>query len=278
VSPDPTSTHVQIDGPASSLSVLHPPLVLVHGVGLDLSMWDLVASDLASDRVVVRYDLWGHGGSLNPVGDLTVSDLVAQCRWVLHEAFSVSGTTPDLVGLSLGGLVGLATAARHSAAVGRLVVMNTTFNRTEEELRGSRDRLALAETEGLEPVASLAIDRWFAPEWQDAHPGRVAMVRDRLASNDLDAYLKAYRLFVDGDPDMPSAASRITSATLALTGELDAGSTPSMSRAIAAAVVNGRSLILSGLRHLPPIEAPEVCLAALREFLDVEVTIGMVEV
>ena len=268
MSPDPTSTHVQIDGPASSLSVLHPPLVLVHGVGLDLSMWDLITSDLASDRLVIRYDLWGHGGSLNPVGERTVIDFVTQCQWVLDEAFSASGMAPDLIGLSLGGLVGMATAARHPAAVGRLVAMNTTFDRTEEELRGSRDRLTLTETQGLEPVASLAIDRWFASEWQNAHPDRVAMVRDRLVSNDPNAYLKAYRLLVDGDPEMPGAASLITAATLAVTGELDVGSTPSMSQAIAAAVVNGRSLILSGLRHLPPIEAPEVCLTALREFLD----------
>ena len=78
----------------------------------------------------------------------------------------------------------------------------------------------------------------------------------------------SYRVFVDGDPRMPGAAAGITASTLAITGELDPGSTPVMSRAIASAVPDGRSRVLSGLRHLPPIEAPEECSAALLEFLD----------
>jgi pimeloyl-ACP methyl ester carboxylesterase len=67
---------------------------------------------------------------------------------------------------------------------------------------------------------------------------------------------------------MPAAAVRITAPTLALTGERDSGSTPSMSRAIASAVVDGRYRVLSGIGHLPPIEAPESWSAALLEFLD----------
>ena len=126
----------------------------------------------------------------------------------------------------------------------------------------------LAETEGLGPVADLAVDRWFCPEWQAAHPARVAAVDQRIRTNDVGAYLKAYRVFVDGDPRMPGAAAGITASTLAITGELDPGSTPAMSRAIASAVPDGRSRVLSGLRHLPPIEAPEECSAALLEFLD----------
>ncbi len=266
--PDPSATHVRTDGPTGPAGPLRPPLVLVHGVGLDLAMWDLVVPDLAVDRTVVRYDLWGHGHTPDPPGPRSVDDLVDQCRWVLDEVAGWTGSLPDLVGLSLGGLVALATAARHPTSIRRLVAMNAVFDRSEADKRGSRGRLALTEADGLAPVAALAVDRWFAPDWQVAHPDRVATVRDRLVGNDLGAYLKAYRLFVDGDPSMPAAAARIAVPTLAMTGELDVGSTPAMSHAIAAAVHDGRSRVLSGLRHLPPIEAPEACLDALRDFLD----------
>ncbi|MDP6867819.1 MAG: alpha/beta hydrolase, partial [Acidimicrobiales bacterium] len=84
----------------------------------------------------------------------------------------------------------------------------------------------------------------------------------------VSAYLKAYRVFVDGDPMMPGAAGAITASTLVMTGELDPGSTPAMSRDIASVVPRGRSRILSGLRHVPPIEAPGECVDALLEFLD----------
>ena len=73
---------------------------------------------------------------------------------------------------------------------------------------------------------------------------------------------------------MPAAAACITAPTLAVTGELDVGSVPAMSHAIAAAVPDGRSRVLSGLRHVPPIEAPESTVAVLRGFLDGESLCG----
>ena len=57
---------VRLDGRESGS---RPPLVLVHGVGLDHTMWDLVVDDLAADRLVIRYDLLGHGRSPDPPGN-----------------------------------------------------------------------------------------------------------------------------------------------------------------------------------------------------------------
>ncbi len=270
MSPVPDSTHLRVDGPTGRSGAVRPPLVLVHGVGLDLHMWDLMVEALAVERQVVRYDLLGHGHSADPPGHRSVDDLVIQCVKVLDYATAADGDgrTPDLVGLSLGGLVALAVGSRHPDAIGRLVAMNAVFDRTPEQVAGARARLALAEVEGLGSVADLAVDRWFSPEWQAAHPVRVAAVDQRIRTNDLGGYLKAYRVFVDGDPGMPDAAAGITASTLAMTGELDTGSTPAMSRAIASLVPGGRSRVLSGLRHVPPIEAPGECSSALLEFLD----------
>ena len=106
------------------------------------------------------------------------------------------------------------------------------------------------------PVAHLAIDRWFSADWQAKHPERVEAVRTLLVSNDLDAYAKAYQVFCDGDPLMPAAAASITSPTLVMTGELDVGSTPAMTTAIAAAIPDAIAVILPGLHHLPAVEDP----------------------
>jgi len=257
-----TDVFVRLDGRDSGT---RPPLVLVHGVGLDHTMWDLVVDDLAVDRLVVRYDLLGHGRSPDPPGARSVDHFVDQCLAVVEAH---AGPVPDVAGHSLGGVVALGLAARHPARLGRLALLNTVFDRTPAEVQGARERLALAGAAGLGPVADLAIDRWFDVAWQEAHQDLVASVRARLADNDPDGYLKAYRVFVDGDPLMPAGASLVTAPSLAITGELDPGSTPAMGEALAAAIPGCSARVLPGLHHLPPVEAPAEFVAALLDFLD----------
>ncbi len=257
-------THLRIEGGGDG-----PPLLLLHGVGLDLTMWDGVVDALAADRRVVRYDLLGHGGTVDPPGERTIGDFVGQLLEVID---TVGLGRPDLAGLSMGGMVALAAAARHPGAFRRVALLNTVFDRGPGELEWSRQRLAATEAGGMAAVADLAVDRWFTADWQAAHPVETSAVRDRLLTNDLDAYLEAYRVFVAGDPLMPAGAAGITGPTLAMTGELDPGSTPSMSLALAAAIQGGQAVVLPGLHHLPPIEAPAAFIGPLVTFLDQEHT------
>ena len=253
---------VRVDGVETGA---RPPLVLIHGVGLDHAMWDPVVEALATDRRVVRYDLLGHGRSPDPAGSRSMDDFVEQCLAVMDDHVD---RIPDLAGLSLGGLIALGLAARHPGRLGRLALLNTVFDRTPDQVRVVRARLARTEAEGRALVADLAIERWFASDWQAAHPEQVGAVRRCMLANDVAAYLKAYRVFVDGDSTMPVAAANVTARALVMTGELDPGSTPAMSEALASAVADGVARILPGLRHLPPLEAPEAVVAALLDFLD----------
>ena len=253
---------VRLDGRDSGS---RPPLVLVHGVGLDHTMWDLVVDELAADRLVVRYDLLGHGRSPDPPGERSIDQLVEQCLAVVEAH---AGPAPDLAGHSLGGLIALGLASRYPGRLRRLALLNTVFDRTTAEVEGARERLALAGAEGLGSVADLAVDRWFDSAWQEDHPDLVAGVKARLAGNDPAGYLKAYRVFVEGDPLMPAGASLVTARSLALTGELDPGSTPAMGNALAGAIPDCRARVLPGLHHLPPVEAPAEFVAALLDFLD----------
>jgi hypothetical protein len=52
-----------------------------------------------------------------------------------------------------------------------------------------------------------------------------------------------------------------------MTGGLDSGSTPEMSRALAAEAADGEALVLEGLAHLAPIEGAERCAEHLTKFL-----------
>ena len=254
------STFSRVDGQG-------PPLVLIHGVGLDHTMWDPVVEELAQDHRVLRYDLLGHGCSDDPPGPRHADDFVDQLLEVLDSYDIDAG---DVVGLSLGGLVALITAARHPNRVRRAVLVSTVFGRGESQLTGVRQRLELAENEGLEPVADLAIKRWFTPQWRAVHSVETESVHRRLLTTDHAGYLKAYRLFADADALAASLAPDVEAPTLVLAGERDTGSTPEMAVALADAIPGGEARTMPGVHHLAPIEEPNLFSNALLEFLNQE--------
>jgi pimeloyl-ACP methyl ester carboxylesterase len=100
------------------------PIVLLHGVGGTLASWDDVgpAVAAATGRTVYAYDARGHGASSWPGAysfELMRDDLLG-----LVAALEVSGPV-DVVGHSMGGVVGLLFAAAHSECVRRLVLEET---------------------------------------------------------------------------------------------------------------------------------------------------------
>ena len=248
-----------------------PPLVLVHGVGLDHTMWDLVVERLRAapggPTTIVRYDLMGHGRSAPIVeGTLSLDDCIAQLLAVV-ERWGDAGP-PDVCGLSLGGTIVRGAVARHPARFGRVVVANTVFDRDATQRGGAMERLRLARDQGMAPIADLAIDRWFTGAFRAAHPDRVTRIHRRLVTTALTGYLPAYRVFVDGDPAIGGLLPELTNPALFVTGDRDTGSTAAMSHAMAALAPESVAHVMSDTGHLPPIERPAEFTAVLTDFLE----------
>ncbi|MGH6959278.1 MAG: alpha/beta fold hydrolase, partial [Dongiaceae bacterium] len=105
------------------------PVVLVHGVGADLEMWEPVAERLAPLHDVVRYDMLGHGASAKPPGPYRLDDFVDQLR---RLADGLGFERFVLAGFSMGGLVAQGFALAAPARVERLVLVNTVFDRSPQ--------------------------------------------------------------------------------------------------------------------------------------------------
>ena len=69
-------THFNVQGEG-------PAVVLIHGVGLDMEMWEKTAEALKSDYTVIRYDLLGHGSSRSQLVQ-SLSSRRPQLRGRLH--------------------------------------------------------------------------------------------------------------------------------------------------------------------------------------------------
>ena len=242
-----------------------PVVVLCHGVGLDLHMWDQQLPALTPDFQVVRYDFIGHGKTPpNP----EVSNLGAFTRqlFALLEHLGLERIT--LVGLSMGGVIAQRFAADHPELLIRLVLMNTVYQRGPKELEGVEARLRITEEEGLSPITDSAIARWFDDEFVGEHPEIVDQIRTRLLTNDLAGYLAAYRVFVYAEPEVGSALKKVECPTLVMTGGRDTGSTPVMAHRMAEDLADARVVIFDELHHLAPLESPDQVNAELLSFLN----------
>ncbi len=256
----PEGTAYDVSGPGSTGDTI----VLVHGVGLDRTMWDLQMAALAPKYRVVRYDLLGHGQS----ADQPISDIRTFIEQLKELLASLSIDRFHLIGLSMGGVIAQGFAGRHSDRLKTMILMNTVYRRDTTELTGMRSRLALTREQGLGPVADAALSRWFDSAFRAAFPERVAIIRQKMLSNRLEPYIAAYSALIDADAIIQDALTQVTCPTLVIAGEHDPGSTPEIARRMVADLRHGELLILPGLHHLTPWEAPELVSETILDFLE----------
>src|SRR5690348_6394363 len=97
-----------------------PAIVLVHGAGMDHSVFALQARALAHHgRNVLALDLPGHGGSEGPALD----SIVAMAAWVLRAASASGIERLRLAGHSMGALVALEAASRGAERIEALALL-----------------------------------------------------------------------------------------------------------------------------------------------------------
>jgi pimeloyl-ACP methyl ester carboxylesterase len=236
-----------------------PTVALLHGAGFDHTTWALHSRWFAHHgHGVLAPDLPGHGRSSGaPLA--TIADMA---DWTAALLDAAGATTARLVGHSMGSLIALETAARHPAKVSALSLIGTAATMTvgPDLLRAAEanDRTAIDMVSiwGLgfqaELGGSLAPGLWM-------HSGAQRMLeqcRPGVLFNDLSA-CNAYQ-------DALAAAARITVPATLILGERDMMTPAKAGKALAAALPNSRTIVLSGAGHMMMVERPDELLAALQ--------------
>lgn len=240
-----------------------PAIVLIHGMGLNLELWDEHARALAGKYRVIRHDMLGHGGSDAPPGPWTFGQLARQLLELLGH---LKVERPLVVGFSLGGSVAQSFAVDYPASLRGLMIVASACGRTAEEQAAVKARYETVRTEGPAGVAGGTIGRWFTPEFQQHHPAIVDRWKSQILSNSRESYANAYRLFLDTDAQLGERIRGIAVPTFVVTGDRDLGQTPRMAKTMADRISGSRTRILSNIAHMLPIEASDELVAMIVDF------------
>lgn len=241
-----------------------PLVALIHGVGLNRNVWQWMAPGLSRRYRVLSYDLLGHGQTVPPRGQPTLSDLARQLSDLLDH---LGAKTVAIIGFSLGGMVARRFAQDFPDRVETLVILNSPHRRTPAAQAAILSRLSQAQAEGPLATVEAALERWFTPGFQVASPDTLALVRSWVLNNDPQVYPRLYRLLVDGLEEIIAPEPPIRCPTLVMTADEDFGNGPEMSRAIAEEIPESTVVILPGLRHMALAEAPDVVNPPVETFL-----------
>lgn len=237
------------------------PVVLLHGVGLDHSMWDAFTAAVRDGlgRPVTALDLPGHGSRPPLTGPATLAEL----------AEDVAARLPGrahLVGFSLGALIAQHLARFRPELVASLTSVSSVCLRTPDEAAAVASRLAGASADFPASVEA-SISRWY-PAGSGVPEDTVEQTRATLLANHVPSYLHAYRVFATGDAAIGPELGAIRVPSLAVTGELDPGSTPEMTRRLGEAIPGARTAVVPRARHMLPVERPAELAGIITAFIE----------
>jgi 3-oxoadipate enol-lactonase len=237
------------------------PLFLLHSLLSDRASFDAIAPQLARSFRVIVPELPGFGRSRAVIG--TLADIADRMAEVVGEV-ATSGEA-IVLGNGYGGFVALLMAIRYPALATRLILADCGAAFSEEGREAFRTMAAVARSKGLAAITDVAMRRLFAPQFQESHPELMRGRREAFLRTDLEVFRAACAELAE--LDLRPRLSEVKAPTLVLVGEQDEATPPPMSRELAAGLPNARLKIIPGCAHVPQLQAPDVFLQAIADFL-----------
>ena len=228
-----------------------PPVVLLHAIGMDLTLWGPQIAALEPRHDVVALDLPGHGLSAPLTGPLSFARLAAVVARVIDE---LAAGPVHLVGLSFGSMVAQAVALARPQAVRSLVLIGAagTF---AEPVRGLlRERAQFARTNGMRALAPLSLARWFTPGFARRRPDVLDRAAKLQYQQDPAYHAALWDIIAELDtlPHLPALAL----PALVLVGAEDTSTPVAAAQLLATALGTTQLHVVPGASHFTNLEAP----------------------
>jgi len=242
-----------------------PVVVLIHGLGLNSMMWQWQVPAFTGRYRVLTYDLYGHGNSLNAPGQPDLQ-LFAEQLVDLLDAMRIDHCF--LAGFSLGGMIARRFAMDYGSRLDALVIMHSPHTRTDSDQSAIEKRVAMVGQSGPASTVEAAIERWFGEGFRQQQPETIDQVRRWVLANDPHIYPDNYRVLATGITELIAPDPPIDCPTLVITSDQDSGQPAHMAQAIASEIPGAEIRIFNNLRHMAPVEKPELYNNAMTSFFN----------
>jgi len=224
-------------------------VILVHAFPLDGRMWQDTAKGLSPKCRVIAPDLRGFGESALGDGKHSIADMADDLA-ALMDNLGIAKATVG--GLSMGGYVSLAFAARHRDRLEGLILADTRAAADSDAVRAGRaDALALVEKQGVEAFVERQLAALLSPSASEVVRHRVRAL-GRQGAEGVCAGIRALR----DRPDRFAELSSITCPTLVIVGTEDKISPLTEMAEMAHAIAGSRLTEIGGAGHLSNLEKP----------------------
>lgn len=235
-----------------------PTLVLLHGAGMDHTVWAMQARGLTHHgHNVLALDFPGHGHSVGP----SLSSIGAMVDWVLAVVAARGIDQFRIAGHSMGALVALEAAARAGECVDSLALVGFT-----PQMRVHPDLLSAAaagEHGAIDMMVSWSLGLRGLLGGNPAPGLSLAAGMMRLLERAPVPSLAGDLAACDAYRGAAATVTLLRCRTLFLLGGVDRMTPPRRATSFAAGIAAAQVTILHGVGHMIPLEAPVATLAAL---------------
>lgn len=241
--------NAELTGPETA-----PPLVLIHGLGLDLRLWDALLPHLPTRTL--RLDLRGHGRSDCPAPPYALGTLIRDVEQLMDH-FGLREAV--VLGAGEGGLIAQGLAVKRLDLVRALVLTGSATRFATPATWEARIRRLRTGGPDLDAECAALL----GPRWR-ASPV-VAPLQAMLADTRPEGWQGLAAAVATAD--LYQTTATLTLSTLVLAGSDDRKTPPDMQRELADLIAGSDFRLLRGGSHLSMLAQTDLFAEALLGFL-----------
>lgn len=257
--------HVELDGQRifySETGLGDDVIVFSHGYLMDHTMFDAQVRALEDRWRCIVWDERGHGQTETTDAPFTYWDSARDLIGLLDH---LGVQRAVLTGMSQGGFLSLRAALTAPERVRAVVLIDSQPGVEDPAKVPIYDQLMDAwmapegpPSEVIDTVAAIVIGPGFSdtPRWQERW---LAMPKAKVR--------QAYTTLMTREDDVAPRLAELTMPVLVIHGAQDVAIDPEIARGVAAALPDGRLVVVDGAGHGANLTHPEAVNAALEDFL-----------